>query len=145
MKLTELLTENSVIRDYMSSPSDPADGNNIRLTLERKLTGNTAWYRLETDGWFRRYWSPGKGYGVMLRGIKIKESPRWERFQAFFPMTCFYLPNQFDHPEDDIKANWEHSYGFIVMDKKIYEPFMHESSIKELESFINGNTRKYKP
>lgn len=129
----------------MSKPSDPADGSDIRLTLERNLSGKTVWYRLETDEWFRRYWNPGKGYGLMLRKIKIKESPRWNKWSAYFPMTCFYLPNQFDHPDDDIKANWEHAYGFIVMNKEIYEQFVIESSIKDLESFINGNTRKYKP
>jgi hypothetical protein len=143
--IKSVIKENSIIKSYMSRPSDRADGHGIRLTLQRKLTAQTAWYRLETDGWFRRYFNPGKGYGVMLRKIKINESPKWDNHVAYYPMTCFYLPNKFDHPDDDVKSNWKHAYGFICMNRDVYDQFVVESSIRDLESYINNNTRLYKP
>lgn len=150
MKLTELLPlkENSNLRQYMASPSA---GNNrdetfIQLVLTRKWdTSKTAWYRLETDGWFRRQWNPGKGHGIMFRGIKIKNTPKYERTVVLYPMTCYYLPNEFDHPTDDIKANWEHAYGYIIIGADTKPYFEDDVSIKGLETFINNNIKKYKP
>lgn len=142
----ELLKESS-IKDYMNSPNDsPTRGNNyIRLTLIRNPDAQRAWYRLETDSWFRRYFNPGKGYGLMIRAIRIVDKPKYDSGDVIYKFTCKYLPNGFDDPDDDTKENWEHAYGLIVFDRKVHEIFVEESSIKELESFIKNNIRKYKP
>ena len=136
---------NENLKPYINSSSDHANNSLIRLILERKPSGNTAWYRLESDGWFRRYWNPGKGYGLMLRGIKIKEKPRYDTYGVWHPMTCKFLPNHMVDYGEDVKSNWEHSYGFIVMNREVHEQFVIESSTRELESYLNGNIRKYKP
>lgn len=127
---------------YLNKPSDQPNDSIIKLILERNYSAKTAWYRLETDGWFRRYWNPGKGYGIMLREFKLKPVAKYKNYSVFIPFTCKYLPAQFDDMRDDVKENWEHTYGFIVMTSKVYELFELEIGFQKLESYIRNHINK---
>lgn len=127
---------------WLNKPSDQPNETSIRLVLQRNTTANTAWYRLETDGWFRRYYNPGKGYGVMFRAIKIKPTYKFKNGDVWIPFTCKYLPNQFDDANDDVKENWEHTYGFIVMKYTTFQLFELEIGYQKLESYIKNHISK---
>jgi hypothetical protein len=141
------LNENSMFKTYMNKPSDSTSENMIRMVLNRKIDGNTAWYRLETDGWFRRYWNPGKGYGIMLRDIRIAKGPSKKSpfDDVYIKFTCKYLPNQFDDLRDDVPQNWESAQGFIVMNQQTFNLFHAEIGIDFLQKFIKNNVKNYIP
>ena len=141
------LTENSMFKTYLNKPSDSPNESNIKMVLNRKIDGQTAWYRLETDGWFRRYYNPGKGYGLMIRDIRINNTPSKGSHpnSVYIKFTCKYLPTQFDDLRDDVKENWESAQGFIVMDKELFQLFYHEIGLDYLQRYIKGNIGNYIP
>ena len=152
IKLKSLLKEN--IRQFRNKPSDGWNDTNIKLVLMRKIEGKTAVYRLETDNWFRRWEGVGKGYGLMIRGIRIAQNPTkvssswlWSPNHSVFKAVVEYLPNEFDHPDDDVKSNYETTKGFIVMGNKNMSGFEMQQNVspKELEGFIKMNINSYKP
>ena len=155
IKLKSLLTEGvSDIKQYRNKPSDSWNDTLIKLVLMRKIEGKTAVYRLETDNWFRRFEGIGKGYGIMIRDIKIAKNPTkisssWLSGpnQVALKAIIKYLPNEFDSPNDNISQNYEKAEGFIILGNQHLKGFdmLGELSPKELEGFIKMNINSYKP
>jgi len=155
IKLKSLLTEGvSDIRQFRNKPSDSWNDTMIKLVLMRKVDGKTAVYRLETDNWFRRFENPGKGYGLMIRGIKIASQPTkapssfvYGENQSVFKAVIQYLPTEFDNTDDDVKGNYETVKGYIILGNKNFTGFEMQQvlSIKDLEGFIKANMGDYKP
>jgi len=141
------LNENSMFKTYMNKPSDSPNESTIKMVLNRKIDGQTAWYRFETDGWFRRYYNPGKGYGLMIRDIRInnRSSKGSHPNSVYIKFTCKYLPNQFDDLRDDVPQNWESAQGFIVMNQQTFNLFHAEIGIDFLQKFIKNNVKNYIP
>jgi hypothetical protein len=144
----------SDIKGFRNKPADTWNDTMIKLVLMRKIEGKTAVYRLETDNWFRRFENPGKGYGLMIRGIKIAAQPTkapssfaYGENQSVFKVIVQYLPNEFDNVEDDVKENYETAKGYIILGNKNFTGFEMQQvlSIKDLEGFIKANMGDYKP
>ena len=144
----------SDIKGFRNKPADTWNDTMIKLVLMRKIEGKTAVYRLETDNWFRRFENPGKGYGLMIRGIKIAAQPTkapssfaYGENQSVFKVIVQYLPNEFDNVEDDVKENYETAKGYIILGNKNFTGFEMQQvlSIKDLEGFIKANMGNYKP
>ncbi len=142
------------VRDFINTPSDPPNESMIRLMLERKIAGNSAVYRLQNDNWFRRYEGYGKGYGLMIRNIRISPnpiriSPNWAigNFHSVFKCVVTYLPIRFDSAEDDIPQNYETAYGLIVLGTKNFTGFEMQQvlSVKDIENFVKSNISNYVP
>jgi hypothetical protein len=155
VKLKSLLKENVAdIKQYRNKPSDAWNETLIKLTLMRKIEGKTAVYRLETDNWFRRFEGPAKGYGIMIRDIKIAKNPAkvpysWAHGpnQVALKTIIKYLPNSFDHSDDDIPENYEKAEGFVFLGNQYLKGYnmLEELSPKDLEHFIKMNIPNYKP
>jgi hypothetical protein len=144
----------SDIKQFRNKPADTWNDTMIKLVLMRKVEGKTAVYRLETDNWFRRFENPGKGYGLMIRGIKIAAQPTkapasfaYGENQSVFKAIIQYLPNEFVNVEDDVKENYETAQGYIILGNKNFTGFEMQQvlSIKDLEGFIKANMDNYKP
>jgi hypothetical protein len=142
------------VRDFLNTPSDPPNESMIRLILERKIAGNTAVYRLENDNWFRRYEGFTRGYGLMIRNIRISPNPikitrSWAigDFHSVFKCIVTYLPNGFDSAEDDIPQNYETAQGLIVLGTKHFTGFEMQQvlSVKDIENFVKSNISNYVP
>ena len=133
------LNEDSITK-YLDKPSDPAQSVPIMMTLTRNPGAKAAYYRLETDKWFRRYMSPGKGYGLMIRKFKVsgKGVPSTNDRTAY-PILVTYLPTEFDHPDDDITSNFEKVKGLLILHNDKY------TDAKGVEKFVNSNIKTYKP
>lgn len=154
-KLKSLMPESvSDIKQYRNKESDPWNDSMIRLILMRKVEGKTAVYRLETDNWFRRFENPGKGYGVMIRGIKISQTPvkvtsSWAIGPHHVVLNAIvkYLPNEFVDMDDDVESNYETTKGFIILGTKNLPGFemMQTLKPKDIEHFIKVNIPNYKP
>lgn len=154
-KLKSLIPESvSDIKQFRNKPSDGWNDTMIRLVLMRKIEGKTAVYRLETDNWFRRFEGVGKGYGIMIRGIKISQTPikassSWAIGDHHVVLNAVikYLPNEFDHPDDDIEENYETVKGYIILGTKNFTGFemMQVLKPKDIEYFIKTNISNYKP
>jgi hypothetical protein len=155
IKLKSLLKEGvSDVRQFRNKPADSWNDTMIKLVLMRKIDGKTAVYRLETDNWFRRFENPGKGYGLMIRGIKIAAQPTkvpasfaHGENQSVFKAVIQYLPTEFDNTDDDVKENYETAKGYIILGNKNFTGFEMQQvlSIKELEGFVKMNVNNYKP
>jgi hypothetical protein len=155
IKLKSLITEGvSDIRQFRNKPSDGWNDTMIKLALMRKIDGKTAVYRLETDNWFRRFENPGKGYGIMIRGIKISANPvkvspnmLFGPNQSVFKAIIQYLPIEFDNTDDDVNENYETVKGYIILGNKNFTGFEMQQvlSVKDLEGFIKMNMGDYKP
>jgi hypothetical protein len=144
----------SDIKGFRNKPADTWNDTMIKLVLMRKIEGKTAVYRLETDNWFRRFENPGKGYGLMIRGIKIAAQPTkapssfaYGENQSVFKVIVQYLPNEFDNVEDDVKENYETAQGYIILGNKNFTGFEMQQvlSIKDLEGFVKANMGDYNP
>ena len=148
IKLSSILNEN-IINDFMNNSSDSPNQSMIKLTLVRNGwdSYNTAWYRLEDDGWFRRYSKgPDTKDGIMIRDIKIDKEPTLSKWgMTLFRLKLRALPNEFISTDDDIKSNWITHYGYIVIDEKNVNDFMNSIGIDGLEKFINSNVTNYIP
>ena len=152
---TEVVTESVAdIKSFRNKENDSWNDTMIKLVLMRKIDGKTAVYRLEMDNWFRRFENPGKGYGIMIRGIKIapnpvKVSPNlvFGPNQAVLKAIITYLPNEFTSVDDDVKENYETAKGFIVLGNKNFTGFemLQTLNPKDLELFIKSNIDTYKP
>ena len=132
------LNEESITK-HLSKSSDPAQDIPIVMVLERTTDAKTAYYRLETDKWFRRYMSPGKGYGLMIRQFKVSGNGKDDGKRTRYPVLITYLPNEFDNPDDDNKTNYEKVKGLLVLKNDGF------NDPKGVEKFVNSNINKYKP
>jgi hypothetical protein len=132
----ELVTEST---NFLNAEHDHSTESKVQLTLDRKIDAMTAWYRLETDGWFRRYMNPGKGYGLMLRSFKVsgggKPHPIAKRLLEF-PVLITYLPIEFDDPDDDIPTNYKKLKGKLVINTDNTDVVS-----SEVERFVNTQIR----
>jgi hypothetical protein len=154
-KLKSLIPESvSDIKQFRNKPSDSWNSSMIKLILMRKVEGKTAVYRLETDNWFRRFENPGKGYGIMIRGIKISQTPvkvtsSWAigPHQVVLNTLIKYLPNEFDHTDDDVDSNYETVKGFIILGNAELPGFQMLQMLnpKDIELFVKTNIPNYKP
>jgi hypothetical protein len=154
-KLKSLLPESvSNIKQFRNKPSDSFNDTMIRLVLMRKIEGKTAVYRLETDNWFRRFEGIGKGYGIMIRGIKISKTPikmssNWAKGPHHIVLNTVikYLPNEFDNWDDDIEENYEIAKGYIILGTKNFTgvEMLQVLNPKDIEYFIKMNIPNYKP
>jgi hypothetical protein len=138
MKLTSLITEGGV----KSALNKPTDGHhaNIRMTLDRNFDAKNAWYRLETDGWFRRYDNPGRGFGLMIRAFKISGRGKVQWKDTGYTILVSYLPNEFDNMDDDVPANYEKAKGFLYVDEKF-----SDLDPKDIEKFVQKRMKTYTP
>jgi len=143
------------VKELRSSPGDSANDTTVRLILMRKVTSNTAVYRLETDNWFRRYENPGKGYGIMIRKFKLGNTPvksatSWAvgPHHVIYNALVTYLPNQFDNMDDDKPENWETSKGYLILGNKNltgYDILSNGPDTKDFEQFVKMNIGSYNP
>lgn len=138
----KLLTENKFFieeaADFLNTPNDR--GYKVALTLQRKIDGLTAFYRLETDKWFRRFQDPGDGYGLMLRKFKISGAGKKDKISqkyTDYPVLISYLPIEFDHPDQDIPANYEKAKGLLIINTE-----KTDVDAKEIENFVNKQIAK---
>jgi len=139
----ELLAEAT---NFLNAPHDSTQQSKVKLVLDRKIDALTAWYRLETDGWFRRYMDPGKGYGLMLRSFKVSGVGQFHpiagRKAVEYPALISYLPHDFVDPDDDIPANYLKVKGKLIINAENtdVEP-------SEVEQFVNQQIRSktYRP
>lgn len=155
ISLKSLISESAAdVKDFRNSPNDTYNESMIRLVLMRKIQGKTAVYRLEKDNWFRRFENPGKGYGVMIRNIKIsptplKTTPNWVIGDHHVVLNTLitYLPNQFDNVDDDKPENYITDKGLIILGTKQMTGFemMQVLNPKDIELFIKANIGSYKP
>jgi hypothetical protein len=139
----------SPISDFLNSETDYSSESKIKLVLDRKITGVTAWYRLENDGWFRRYMDPGKGFGLMIRDIRIGINRHWKSgvldLVFYFPVVIKYLP--YSDMENDSPEVYETAKGWIIYGNDSYESMKIFESLgpKELEMYIKMNIPNYIP
>jgi hypothetical protein len=131
--------------DFLNKPNDP-DGI-VKLTLDRKLSGLTAYYRLETDGWFRRWTNPGKGYGILLKKFKVSgrgmNNYLGKTTFVEYPVLVTYVPNEYTGEVDwDIPANYEKAKGILMINTS--KTFAKGNDI---EKFVNQQISKgtYQP
>ena len=152
MKLQNLIRES--VKDLMNKPSDGLKGTNLQLTLMRKIEGNTAVYRLETDGWFRRFEGLGKGYGLMIRDIKISKtritppnSWLFGNHHVVLKVLVKYLPNEFDNMVDDVPENYIVDKGYLAIGRPDFPGWkiLDNVSISDIENFVKSRVRSYKP
>lgn len=153
IKLKKILESIADVKDFRNKPSDSWNETMIKLVLDRKINGKTAVYRLETDNWFRRFENPGKGYGIMIRGIRISPNPVkvspthvYGQYQAVLKTIITYLPSEFDHADDDIKENYETAKGFIIIGQKHFTGYemLQTMNPKDIEFFVKTNMDNYK-
>jgi hypothetical protein len=141
------------IRDFRNNPGDSWNDTSIKLILDRKPSSNAAVYRIENDNWFRRWEGPAKGYGLMIRKIKVSKTPIQINSWATGPNSLVYramvvyLPGRFDGIDDDRPENWEKSEALIVLGNKATTGFemFHYVKPADIENFVNSNISKYKP
>jgi hypothetical protein len=154
IKLKKLIESVADIKSFRNKENDSWNDTMIKLVLMRKIDGKTAVYRLETDNWFRRFENPGKGYGIMIRGIKIAPNPVKVSpnlvigpNQSVLKAIITYLPNEFTSVDDDVKENYETAKGFIVLGNKNFTGFemLQTLNPKDLELFIKSNIGNYNP
>lgn len=155
ISLKSLISESiDIVKQFRNAPNDSWNETMIKMVLMRKISGKTAVYRLEKDNWFRRFENPGKGYGIMIRGIKISKTPikvssNWAvgPNQVVLNALITYLPNQFDNVDDDIPQNYVTDKGLIILGTKQMNGFemMQVIKPKDIEDFIKVNMSSYKP
>jgi hypothetical protein len=145
------------VKELRNHPSDTWNDTYIKLVLDRKVSSKAAVYRLETDNWFRRFENPGKGYGVMIRKLKISNTPirlpnSWlvGPNQVVLRALITYWPNPGGmdwEMADDVPANWETAQGFIILGTKNFTGFEILSTLnpKQIEHFVNTQTGRYIP
>jgi hypothetical protein len=155
IKLKSLMSESSAdIKQFRNKPSDGWNETMIKLVLMRKINGKTAVYRLETDNWFRRVENPGKGYGLMIRSIRIAANPAkvsasWAHGtnQVVLKTIITYLPSSFDNVDDDVESNYEKAEAYLILGQKNFTGYemLQTMNPKDLEAFIKMNISNYKP
>jgi len=151
MKLKNLLPINeSAVSSLLNNPGDSSKDSNIRIVLMRKIDGNTAWYRLENDKWFRRYLDH-KGYGIMIRDFKVTSSrPNYSVLNSGVPsytISVKYLPNDITDPDEDNSQNWvsDKGYLFFGTTPEGGRNVSSEITPKDVESFVKSQMKNYKP
>lgn len=154
--IKQVLIEESLasVKDFRNMPSDPPNESMIRMILMRKVDGKTAVYRLEKDNWFRRYQTPGKGYGLMIRKfrmgkepIRVRPNPEIGPHHSVFNALITYLPSEFDNIDDDIPANYETVKGYVFLGTKAFTGFEMQQALspKDIEAFVKMNVPNYTP
>ena len=139
LKRVGFISEDNIVK-YLDKPTDSAQGIPIMLTLSRGGSSKIAYYRLETDKWFRRYFEPGKGFGLMIRKLKVSgKGVSGPNNKTEYPILVTYLPNEFDHPDEDTKYNYVRAKGLLILDNNKY------TDPKGVEKFVNANIKIYKP
>jgi len=133
--------------DFLNKSNDDSRSNKIQITLERKIGGKTAWYRLQTDGWVRRYFDPGKGYGLLLKSFKVTGSPKYkmsgDEHYVDYPIILTYIPNEYSGEVDWDKSEYiEKAKGILMIwtDRT-------QADGQAIEKFINRQISKktYQP
>jgi hypothetical protein len=107
------------------------------IYISRENTSLVAPYILDIkrDGWFRKSEGVAKGYGIMLRSIKLSGSKTktWGT-GSLLPILLTYLPHTAD--EEDLKL-YEKSKGFL---------YVHNSvEAQDVIDYINANKSKWVP
>jgi hypothetical protein len=107
------------------------------IYISRENTSLVAPYILDIkrDGWFRKSEGVAKGYGIMLRSIKLSGSKTktWGT-GSLLPILLTYLPHTAD--EEDLKL-YEKSKGFL---------YVHNSvETQDVIDYINANKSKWVP
>lgn len=142
------------IKDLRNKPTDGTLECYIRLILMRQINNKTAFYRLQTDNWFRRFDGIGKGYGLMIRDIKInptpvKLSPHWSHgpMNVNLRVLVKYLPLGIGDDLDDIEENYETEKGLMILGNQYLSGYqiLKEISIKQIENYIKSHIKEYKP
>jgi len=146
----KFLTEGTLVVeavDFLNKESDPPNQNKVQLTLDRKIDGMTAWYRLETDGWWRRINNPGKGYGILMKKFKISGKPKFDMISgnsyASYPVLIEYIPLEYSGDVDwDQPGNVEKAKGTMMI-----ASHRTGADSKDIEKFVNQQIKKgtYKP
>jgi hypothetical protein len=156
MKLISLLPINPIneaaanVVALRNKPGDSSKDSNIRIVLMRKIDGNTAWYRLENDNWFRRYLDH-KGYGIMIREFKVTSlKPNYmvlKRGVPAYTISVKYLPNNIVDPDEDRPENWvsDKGYLFFGTTPEGGQSVSSEITPKDVEAFIKSQIKNYKP
>lgn len=162
MKLVTLLPINKLkesvadIKAYRNKSGDTANDSMIRIVLMKKIEGQTAFYRLEMDNWFRRYQNPGKGAGLMIRTFRVTgNKPNYSVVKGgggkgipAFPISLSYLPNDKVEQGDDRPENYEETKGWLIygtLTNPIGDQAMLEFTPKDVETFVKGNISNYQP
>lgn len=142
IRLKDLITEGN-ITPYLEKHPNGRSKSNISLVLGRNMNKHNAWYGLRTDTWFRKYFDPGKDFGIQIRKFKVTGTPKWavDDNGVAYPVAVSYLPLQFDDPDDDVKSNWKHFRGYLVIGRDIKD----KVSGSDVEKFVNSNLKKYIP
>ena len=130
------------IVDFLNKPNDSPNENKVQLTLDRKVTGLTAWYRLETDGWWRRINNPGKGYGLLMKKFKISGKPKFDmiggKSYAFYPVLVVYVPLEYSGEVDwDQPGNYEKAKGTLMIASD-----RTKATAGDIEKFVNQQIGK---
>lgn len=131
--------------DFLNKPTDDTQLTKVQLTLERKVDGKTAWYRLETDGWFRRYMQPGKGYGILLRTFKITGAGKHNTSPSLiqYPVIVTYTSLEYSGEVDwDNPKYLEKAKGTLMI-----RPDKTDAKVEDVGRFVNQQIQKgtYKP
>lgn len=137
----QILNEGSIIVeavDFLNKPNDSSQENKVQLTLDRKISGLTAWYRLETDGWWRRIHNPGKGYGILLKKFKISGQGKYNSQYLEYPVLIVYIPLEHSGEVDwDQSGNQEKAKGMMMINTD-----RTSADGKDIEKFINQQITK---
>ena len=135
---------------YANNPKDSWNDTTIKLVLTRKIDNNTAFYRLETDTWFRRFEGPGIGYGVMLRKFKISGSPRkispnWAvgPQNVVLPILVEFMPND----DSDKPERYEKAEGYLILGNEMNPGFemLQILTPSDIEEYVRKNIPNYMP
>jgi len=133
--------------DFLNKENDSSQENKVQLTLDRKIGGMTAWYRLETDGWWRRIHNPGKGYGILVKKFKISGQPKYKYLSKTqyleYPVLISYIPLEYSGEVDwDQPGNIEKAKGTMMINTD-----RTTAKGKDIEKFVNQQIQKgtYKP
>jgi len=149
-KWRQLINEGKLVVeavDFLNKESDSSNENKVQLTLDRKIGGMTAWYRLETDGWWRRIHNPGKGYGIIMKKFKISGQPKnkylGKTTYLEYPVLIAYIPLEYSGEVDwDQPGNIEKAKGMIMINTD-----RTSADGKDIERFVNQQISKgtYQP
>ena len=136
---------------YENDRNDPWNLSLIKVSLTRKIEGDTAIYRIEKDGWLRRIGGIAPGHGLMVRDFKVSGGPRrvtpsWAigLQNVVLPILVDYLPNG---EENDTKENYERAEGYLILGsaKEPGSEMIQVLNPKDIEAYIKKRIKNYVP